>query len=67
MGEIQFLRAKPIFAAIHPKAHAGTIAVRSCGKTDSRLRIELMNYMTDIEIPLIVNHYSVITSPTVGG
>lgn len=67
MGETQFLRAKPMFAALPEEALAGIISVRCCNQVGSGLRVEIMDYMTDIEVPCLVNHYSVLTGPVIGG
>lgn len=66
-GEAQFLRAHRLFYQMSPHTHAGAVSIRCCLDKGSRLRVELMEYMIDVEVPVIVNHYSVLTGPTLNG
>lgn len=56
-----------MFSTIPPHAHAGMITTRCCPKFGSQLRVEIIEYMMDMELPTIVNHYSLLNGPAFGG
>ena len=61
MAETQFLRSK--YPSITPKAVVGSLAVSLCHKKGTRLRVEIMDKMQDLEIETIANLYTIVTGP----
>ena len=67
MGEAQFLRGVPAYAGLRPTTAIGQITIRVSPSSGSRLRVEIMNRMWDVEVTNLVNHYEIVTGPIIGG
>ena len=65
MAETPFLRPK--YPAIPPHAAIGAISLSLCPDKGTRLRIDVMDTMCDIELDTLVNHYSIVTGPVPSG
>ena len=65
MGEVQFLREK--YPSIPPQTPVGSISLSLCHQKGTRLRIDLMDHMYDLELTAMANQYTIITGPVTTG
>ena len=65
MAEAQFLRQK--YPHIPPHAAVGSISLSLCPMKGTRLRIDMMDIMQDIELDALTNQYTVVTGPGAEG